>query len=127
MILNMLEGKSLPVYGDGKNIRDWIYVEDNCAGVDLALHKGKSGEVYNLGGGNEKQNIYITKLILRLIDRPESLITYVKDRLGHDFRYSIASAKSAKLGFKPKYDFETAVEKTVQWYLENKWWWKKLK
>ena len=126
-ITNAFENLKVPVYGTGKNVRDWIYVEDNCAGVDLVLHKGKPGEVYNLGGGNEKQNIYITKLILKLIDRPESLITYVKDRLGHDFRYSIASGKSAKLGFKPKYDFETAMEKTVQWYLENKWWWKKLK
>ncbi len=126
-ITNASEKLKVPVYGEGKNVRDWIYVEDNCAGVDLALHKGKPGEVYNLGGGNEKQNIYITKLILKLIDRPEALITHVKDRLGHDFRYSISSKKSQGLGFTPRYDFETAMEKTVQWYLENKWWWKKLK
>jgi len=126
-ITNASEGLEVPVYGTGKNVRDWIYVEDNCAGVDLVLNKGKAGEVYNLGGGNEKQNIYITKLILKLLSKPESLMKFVKDRLGHDFRYSIDCSKAKKLGYKPQYGFEEAMEKTVQWYLDNKWWWRKLK
>jgi dTDP-glucose 4,6-dehydratase len=120
---NALQGKSLPVYGTGKNIRDWIYVEDNCRGIDLVLHKGKIGEIYNIGGGNEKSNIEITNLILKYLNKPKSLITFVKDRLGHDFRYSLNCDKIKKLGFKPKYDFETALRRTIEWYINNKSWW----
>ncbi|MFH1823617.1 MAG: dTDP-glucose 4,6-dehydratase [Candidatus Firestonebacteria bacterium] len=125
-ITNALMNKNLPVYGTGKNIRDWIYVEDNCAGLDLVLHKGKTGEIYNIGGENEKTNLEITNLILKYLDKPKSLITFIKDRLGHDFRYSINCNKVKRLGFKSKYNFETALKQTIKWYLNNKWWWTKL-
>ena len=116
---------NLPVYGTGKNVRDWIYVEDNCLGIDIVLHKGKAGEIYNIGGGNEKTNLDITDLILKYTGKPKTLITYVKDRLGHDFRYALDSAKLRKLGFKPKNTFETGMKKTVEWYLNNRSWWMK--
>ena len=118
-ILKALHNEKLPVYGDGQNVRDWIYVEDNCAGVDTVLHKGKLGEVYNIGGGNEKNNIEITKLILEKLEKPETLIQYVDDRLGHDRRYSLDATKTKKLGWKPKWSFEDAMEKTINWYKEN--------
>ncbi|MBO7719462.1 MAG: dTDP-glucose 4,6-dehydratase [Methanosphaera sp.] len=118
-ILKALHDEKLPVYGDGQNVRDWIYVEDNCAGVDTVLHKGKLGEVYNIGGGNEKNNMEITKLILEKLNKPESLIQHVEDRLGHDRRYSLDATKTKKLGWEPKWKFEDAMEKTVNWYKEN--------
>ena len=118
-ILKALHDEKLPVYGDGKNVRDWIYVEDNCAGVDTVLHKGKIGEVYNIGGGNEKNNLEITKLILEKLGKPESLIQHVDDRLGHDRRYSLDATKTKKLGWEPKWTFENAMEKTVNWYKDN--------
>lgn len=118
-ILKALHDEKLPVYGDGKNVRDWIYVEDNCAGVDTVLHKGKIGEVYNIGGGNEKNNLEITKLILEKLGKPETLIEHVEDRLGHDRRYSLDATKTKKLGWEPKWSFEDAMEKTVNWYKEN--------
>ena len=118
-ILKALHDEKLPVYGDGKNVRDWIYVEDNCAGVDTVLHKGKIGEVYNIGGGNEKNNLEITKLILEKLGKPESLIQHVQDRLGHDRRYSLDATKTKKLGWQPQWTFEDAMEKTVNWYTEN--------
>ncbi|AWX33440.1 dTDP-glucose 4,6-dehydratase [Methanosphaera sp. BMS] len=118
-ILKALHDEPLPVYGDGQNVRDWIYVEDNCAGVDTVLHKGKLGEVYNIGGGNEKNNMEITKLILEKLNKPESLIQHVEDRLGHDRRYSLDATKTKKLGWEPKWNFEDAMEKTVNWYKEN--------
>jgi dTDP-glucose 4,6-dehydratase len=118
-ILKALHDEKLPVYGDGKNVRDWIYVEDNCAGVDTVLHKGKIGEVYNIGGGNEKNNLEITKLILEKLGKPESLIQHVEDRLGHDRRYSLDATKTKKLGWEPKWTFEDAMEKTVNWYKNN--------
>ncbi|MDD6534723.1 MAG: dTDP-glucose 4,6-dehydratase [Methanosphaera sp.] len=118
-ILKALNDQPLPVYGDGKNVRDWIYVEDNCAGVDTVLHKGKIGEVYNIGGGNEKNNLEITKLILEKLNKPESLIKHVDDRLGHDRRYSLDASKTKKLGWEPKWKFEDAMEQTVNWYKEN--------
>ncbi|WP_323737494.1 dTDP-glucose 4,6-dehydratase [Methanosphaera sp. ISO3-F5] len=118
-ILKALHDEKLPVYGDGKNVRDWIYVEDNCAGVDTVLHKGKIGEVYNIGGGNEKNNLEITKLILEKLGKPETLIEHVTDRLGHDRRYSLDASKTKKLGWQPKWTFEDAMEKTVNWYKEN--------
>jgi len=118
-ILKALHDEQLPVYGDGQNVRDWIYVEDNCAGVDTVLHKGKLGEVYNIGGGNEKNNMEITKLILEKLGKPESLIKHVDDRLGHDRRYSLDANKTKKLGWSPKWSFEDAMENTVNWYKEN--------
>ena len=118
-ILNAMQDKPLPVYGKGKNVRDWIYVMDNCKGVDTVLNKGKFGEVYNIGGGNEKTNIEITRMILDLLGKPESLITYVEDRLGHDLRYSLDSTKTKALGWKPEWDFEDGLKQTVQWYQEN--------
>jgi dTDP-glucose 4,6-dehydratase len=128
IISNALEGKSLPVYGDGMNIRDWLHVEDHCSAIALAFFKGMSGEVYNVGGNNERTNIFIVKTILGLLNKPESLITYVKDRLGHDRRYAIDSTKiQTELGWKPKYTFETGIKETVEWYLDNQEWWKKIK
>lgn len=126
-ITNALQGKELPLYGDGMNVRDWIYVDDNCEGIDTVLHHGEVGQIYNIGGGNEKSNIYITKQILQLLDRPQDMIKPVADRLGHDFRYSIDCAKTMALGWQPAHDFESALQKTVDWYLGNRWWWEKIK
>ncbi|HTX61226.1 MAG TPA: GDP-mannose 4,6-dehydratase, partial [Methanobacterium sp.] len=119
-ILNAMQDKPLPVYGKGENVRDWIYVMDNCSGIATVLNKGKYGEVYNIGGGNEKTNIDITHMILDLLGKPDSLITYVEDRLGHDLRYSLDSTKTKKLGWKPEWDFEKGLKQTVEWYQENK-------
>jgi len=127
-VTNALTGQKLPLYGDGKNIRDWLYVEDNCEGIDLVLQKGKDGEVYNIGGGNERQNIEIVKFILSELKLPESVIEYVKDRPGHDRRYSIDCSKIKKeLGWQPKNNYEQALRKTVAWYSNNREWWKKIK
>ena len=118
MISHALEDKPLPVYGDGLNIRDWLYVEDHCEAIDLVLHKGKSGERYNIGGHNEKRNIEIVKLILNYLKKPESLITYVEDRKGHDYRYAIDPSKIKKeLGWEPKTKFEDGIAYTIDWYL----------
>ena len=117
-ILNALQDKPLPIYGDGKNVRDWIYVMDNCKGIEVALLKGKLGEVYNIGGGNERNNLEITRLILEILNKPESLITFVKDRLGHDRRYSLDCSKIMKLGWKPEITFEGAMQETINWYKE---------
>lgn len=123
MISNALEDKKLPIYGDGKNIRDWLHVYDHCSAIDLVLHKGKLGEVYNIGGHNEKQNIEIVKLILKALDKDESLIEFVTDRLGHDRRYAIDSSKIVnELGWTPKYTFETGIVETINWYLDNQEW-----
>ena len=123
MISNALEDKPLPVYGDGLNIRDWLHVYDHCTAIDLVLHKGKIGEVYNIGGNNEKTNIDIVKLILKELDKSESLIQFVKDRLGHDRRYAIDSTKIQKeLNWKPKYTFEVGIVETINWYLDNQDW-----
>ncbi len=128
MISNVLEDKPLPVYGDGLNVRDWLHVYDHCTAIDLVLHKGNIGEVYNIGGNNEKKNIEIVKLILKNLNKPESLITFVKDRLGHDRRYAIDSSKMQKeLGWKPKYTFETGIAETIGWYLDNRQWWERIK
>ena len=128
MISNALEDKELPVYGDGKNIRDWLHVYDHCSAIDLVLHKGRIGEVYNIGGHNEKQNIEIVKLILKELGKSESLIKFVTDRLGHDRRYAIDSTKiSEELGWKPKYTFETGIVETIQWYLDNQDWTNKIR
>ena len=127
-LTNALNNKELPLYGDGENVRDWLHVKDHCRAIDLVLHKGKTGDVYNVGGNNEKSNIEITKSILNIIDKPESLITFVEDRLGHDRRYAIDASKiKDELGWEPGYTFETGIKETVQWYLDNKDWWKKVK
>jgi dTDP-glucose 4,6-dehydratase len=118
-ILNAMKDKKLPVYGDGKNVRDWIFAPDNCSGVYTALTKGKLGEVYNIGGGNEKNNLEITNLILEILGKPDSLITFVEDRLGHDKRYSLDSSKIMKLGWKPEWKFENALALTINWYKDN--------
>ena len=123
MVLNALEDKPLPVYGSGKNVRDWIYVKDHCLGVESVLQKGRFGEVYNLGGQSEKQNIDVVKSILSILDKSESLITYVEDRKGHDFRYAIDFSKAKnELGWRPTVTFEEGLESTVKWYLDNKEW-----
>jgi len=128
MISNALENKKLPVYGDGKNIRDWLHVYDHCTAIDLVLHEGKLGEVYNIGGNNEKQNIEIVKLIIKELNKDESLIEFVDDRLGHDRRYAIDSTKiQEELGWKPKYTFETGIHETIQWYLDNQDWMNQVK
>jgi len=126
-ITNALEDKPLPVYGDGKQIRDWIYVLDHCEGIDVVLHKGEVGKVYNLGGGNERTNIEITRLILAMLGKPESLIKYVTDRPGHDRRYALDSSEIRALGWSPRYDFESALRETVNWYLQNESWWRRIK
>ncbi|MBA7465422.1 dTDP-glucose 4,6-dehydratase [subsurface metagenome] len=127
-ITNALEDKPLPLYGDGMNVRDWLYVIDNCEAIDLILHKGKEGEIYNIGGGNELRNIDLTKIVLKILGKPESLIRPVKDRPGHDRRYSLDCSKiERELGWTPGFDFEKALEETVKWYVDNQWWWKKLK
>ncbi len=128
MISNALENKDLPVYGDGKNIRDWLHVYDHCTAIDMVLHDGKPGEVYNIGGNNEKKNIDIVKLILKYLDKDDSLIKFVDDRLGHDRRYAIDSTKiQEELGWKPKYTFETGIKETIEWYLENQEWMEQVK
>lgn len=125
-ITNALQGKKLPLYGDGRNVRDWLYVIDNCAAVDLVLRKGQLGEVYNIGGENERENIVVTKLILKQLGLPENMIEPVKDRPGHDRRYSVDCSKVKKLGWQPKTNFEAGLKQTVEWYQENREWWGKI-
>ena len=126
-ITNLLENIPVPVYGDGQQIRDWIYVLDHCSGIDVALHKGVVGEEYNIGGGNERTNLFITHKILELTGKGEDLITYVKDRAGHDRRYSLDTSKIRALGWQPQFDFDTALAQTVEWYKANEAWWKPIK
>lgn len=124
MIVNCLKNKPLPVYGEGKNIRDWLYVEDHCTAIDLIIHKGREGEVYNVGGHNEMSNIDIVKLICRELDKSDTLITHVPDRKGHDLRYAIDPAKiKRELGWLPQTGFKDGIVKTVKWYLDNSAWW----
>ena len=126
-LINALQDEKLPLYGDGSNIRDWIYVKDHCKAVDLVMRKGESGEIYNIGADNEKTNIEITRLILSLLSKTELLIKYVKDRKGHDYRYAVDSSKiKEKLGWKTECDFENAMRKTLNWYLDHKKWWQKI-
>ncbi len=125
MIINALADKPLPVYGNGKNVRDWLYVEDHCKAIDLIIHNGRAGEVYNVGGHNEMANIDIVKLICKELGKPESLITYVADRKGHDMRYAIDPAKiHRELGWLPETKFSDGIRKTIRWYLDNEKWWK---
>jgi dTDP-glucose 4,6-dehydratase len=125
MIINALHDKELPVYGKGENVRDWLYVEDHCEAIDLILHSGKVGEVYNIGGHNEMRNIDVVKLICKSLGKSEELIKYVTDRKGHDMRYAIDPTKiSTQLGWLPKTSFSEGIAKTIKWYLENQEWWK---
>ena len=127
MIANALNDKPLPVYGDGMNVRDWLHVKDHCSAIDMVLHRGCIGEVYNIGGNNEKANIEIVKLILKNLNKPESLITYVKDRPGHDRRYAIDSSKiQSEFGWKPTYTFERGIAEAIKWYVDNTQWWKRI-
>jgi len=127
MITNALADKPLPVYGKGENIRDWLYVEDHCHAIDLVIHNGKVGETYNIGGHNEMRNIDIVKLICKELNKPESLITFVTDRKGHDMRYAIDPTKIHKeLGWLPETKFADGIKKTIQWYLANEAWWRPL-
>ena len=122
-VLNALNGDPLPVYGDGMQVRNWIFVEDMCAGIDTVLERGEAGTVYNLGGPEELPNIEVVKKILELAGRDESLIEHVEDRLGHDRRYSLASERAKALGWAPRVLFEEGLRRTVEWYRENEWWW----
>ena len=123
MINNARHDKSLPVYGDGLNVRDWLHVYDHCSGIDLVMRKGAIGEIYNIGGHNERHNIDVVKTILKTLDKPETLITYVSDRKGHDLRYAIDPTKiETKLGWKPKYNFESGIKETIEWYMNNQEW-----
>ena len=127
MIANALADKPLPVYGEGLNVRDWLYVEDHCKAIDLIIRQGKVGEVYNIGGHNEMRNIDIVKIICKALDKPESLITHVTDRKGHDMRYAIDPAKiHAELGWLPETMFKDGIQKTIEWYLNNKEWWERI-
>lgn len=123
MIVRAQENQSLPVYGEGLNVRDWLYVEDHCKAIDMIIHNGRIGEVYNVGGHNEKQNIEVVRTLLNALGKPESLITYVKDRAGHDLRYAIDPTKiSTELGWLPETKFEDGMARTIRWYLDNKQW-----
>ncbi len=127
MISRALADESLPVYGDGANVRDWLHVLDHCKAIDLIIRKGKPGEVYNVGGHNERTNLEVVKTILKALDKPESLITYVEDRKGHDRRYAIDPAKlENELGWKPEYNFDTGIAQTIDWYLNNREWWENI-
>ncbi|KJE28514.1 dTDP-glucose 4,6-dehydratase [Geobacillus kaustophilus] len=128
MITNALEGKELPIYGDGQNIRDWLHVKDHCAAIDLVIHKGRPGEVYNIGGHNEHTNNEIVHLIVEKLGVSKDLIKYIADRPGHDRRYAIDPTKiMTELGWKPQYTFETGIVETIQWYIDNQEWWKNIK
>ena len=127
MIVNCLNNKPLPVYGEGLNVRDWLYVEDHCQAIDLILHNGRVGEVYNVGGHNEMRNIDIVKLICRELGKPESLITHVTDRKGHDMRYAIDPTKiHNELGWSPGTKFTDGIKRTIRWYLDNRNWWEEI-
>ena len=128
MIVRAQEDESLPVYGEGLNVRDWLYVDDHCKAIDMIIRNGRVGEVYNVGGHNERQNIQVVKTILNQLDKPETLITYVKDRAGHDLRYAIDPTKiTNELGWTPETDFDSGMKKTIQWYLDNTEWMDEIK
>ena len=126
-VTNALEDQPLPLYGDGKNVRDWLYVEDHCSALHFIMTNGVLGEIYNIGGGNEMQNINITKLILDHLNKPESLIRFVEDRQGHDLRYALNIDKLRQLGWEPKHDFADGIRRTIDWYVSNDNWWRKIK
>ena len=124
---NALDDIPLPLYGDGLNIRDWLFVDDHCSAIDLLIHRGDKGEVYNVGGGNLLNNRELTGRILDYLDLPETLIRQVKDREGHDRRYALDSSKLKALGWTPAADFESEMKATIDWYSNNRWWWEKIK
>jgi dTDP-glucose 4,6-dehydratase len=126
-ITNALDDLPVPLYGEGLNIRDWLHVTDHCRGIDVVIERGTAGEVYNIGGGNEVRNVDLTRALLRLAERPDSLIKPVQDRLGHDLRYSLDTTKLKKLGWKPEVAFEEGLKGTVRWYRDNEWWWRPIK
>jgi dTDP-glucose 4,6-dehydratase len=126
-VTNAIDGEPLPLYGDGRNVRDWLYVLDNCAAIDLVLRRGRDGDVYNIGGGHEVENVALTRDILRLTGRPETLISPVKDRPGHDRRYSVDARKVHALGWRPRHAFGEALAATVEWYRQHEDWWRPLK
>lgn len=126
-ITNAIDEQALPVYGDGLQVRDWLYVLDHCKGIDLALHEGRPGEAYNIGGENERHNIDVIRMMLRILGKPESLMRRVVDRPGHDKRYALDTAKLRALGWAPRRDFEAALRETVEWYVANEWWWRQIK
>ena len=125
-ISRVLNEEKVPIYGDGQNIRDWLHVFDHCTAIDLVLHEGVNGEVYNVGGHNERTNLEVVKMIIRTLGKSEELIEFVADRLGHDRRYAIDATKLEQLGWQPVYTFETGIAQTIQWYLENKEWWEQI-
>ena len=125
-ITNLLAGKKVPLYADGMNMRDWLFVVDNCEAIDVVMHKGKAGEIYNIGAGSETTNLELTKTLLGILGKDESHIEFVKDRPGHDKRYALDISKLKKLGWQPRHEFKTAIELTVEWYKNNEAWWKKL-
>ncbi len=122
-VTSALQDRPLPLYGDGRQVRDWLYVEDHCRALDLAAQAGEPGQVYNIGADNHRENIEVAKAVLQLLEKPLSLIRFVEDRKGHDRRYAVDSAKVRSLGWAPQYDFPPLLEKTVRWYMENRWWW----
>jgi dTDP-glucose 4,6-dehydratase len=124
---NAMSDEPLPLYGDGKQVRDWLFVEDNCEALDLLLHEGEVGEIYNIGADNHRYNIEVAETILRIVGKPPSLIRMVEDRPGHDRRYHVNSDKIRNLGWSPRHDFASAIEETVHWYIENQWWWEKVR
>jgi len=126
LVTNGLRGKSLPIYGTGENIRDWLFVEDNCRAIQLVLEKGEKGRVYNIAGGNEKKNIEIAREILRHLSLPESKINFIRDRQGHDFRYSLDCEKIHHLDWEPQVAFDDGLQRTIEWYRSNQWWWSRL-
>ncbi len=126
-VTNAIDGQPLPLYGDGRNVRDWLYVEDHAAAIDFLLDAGEPGETYNVAGGNEAENIHITRKVLELLGRPESLIRFVDDRPGHDRRYSLDAGKLARLGFRSSTPFDQGLEETVRWYREREDWWRPVK
>ena len=126
LIIKALNDQPLPIYGKGLNVRDWLHVEDNCRAIDIVLQKGKAGDVVNIGSSNEVPNIEVAKMILKYMNKPESLITYVTDRPGHDFRYSLTWERIKEMGWSPKFRFEDGLRETVKWYLDNGPWWEPL-
>lgn len=128
MITNLLDDRPIPVYGEGRNIRDWLYVEDNCRAIDLVLRKGRAGEIYNVGGNAEMRNIEIAKMVIGIMGKSEDLIAFVKDRPGHDYRYALDNSKiENELGWGPSLDIEAGIRKTIDWYKDHQWWWRPLK
>lgn len=128
MITNLIKDRPIPIYGEGRNIRDWLFVEDNCKAIDLILHKGKVGEAYNVGGNSEMRNIDLARAVIKIMDKKDEMITFVKDRPGHDFRYALDISKvEMELGWRPETDIMEGLRKTICWYMDNEWWWGPLK